>query len=356
MSLKLSKHLILFFLIGMASVVSAQSNNNPGTGRDITYIDTHNHLSGGPMWRSDFLGPTRVALSKIDELGIQKIFLMPPPFSSGQEGMFDIDDLLSAAGKYPERMAILGGGGSLNVMIHQAGKSDSVSLEMKARFEAKAAEIISKGAIGFGEFALEHFSFNYDHPYESVSADHPLLLLLADIAAKHNMPIDIHMEAIPQDMPLPDRGILKKSGNNPKMLRENLSAFERLLDHNQKAKIIWAHVGWCNTGFRTPVLCRELFKKHRNLLMSFKLSPEGVPEARPINEDRKTINAEWLQLIQDFPDRFLIGTDQFYVASGAKAIGPQKTEATKHLMTLLPPNLAQQIGAINPIRIFNLKK
>jgi hypothetical protein len=356
MSLRLPQHLIWLILIAMVSMASAQSNNHPSTGRDITYIDTHNHLSGGPMWRSDYSGAIRNALAEMDALGIQKIFTMPPPFSPGHPGMFEIDDFRHITGKYPERMAILGGGGSLNVMIHQIGKSDSVSPGLKARFEKKAGEIISKGAIGFGEFAIEHFSFNYDHPYESVSADHPLFLLLADIAAKYNVPIDIHMEAIPQDMPLPDRGILRKSGNNPKMLRENLLAFEKLLDHNPKARIIWGHVGWCNTGFRTPVLCRELFKKHPNLFMSFKLSPESVPEARPISEDRKTIKPEWLQLIEDFPDRFLIGTDQFFVAPGAKPIGPQKSEATKRLMTLLPPELARQIGMINPIRIFNLKK
>ena len=290
----------------------------------------------------------------MDELGIRKIFIMPPPFSPGHRGLFDMDDLLPVARKYSDRIAVLGGGGSLNVMIHANRKSDSVSPEIKARFEKKAHEIISKGAIGFGELAVEHFSFNYDHPYESVPADHPLFLLLADMAAKYNVPIDIHMEAIPADMPLPDRRILKRSVNNPHRLRENISAFERLLAHNQKAKIIWAHVGWCNTGFRTPALCRELFNKHPNLSMSFKLSPESVQETRPINEDKNAIKPEWLQLIKDFPDRFIIGTDQFYVAPGAKSIGPQKTEATKHLMTLLPLNLTHKIGIENPIRIFNL--
>lgn len=70
MSLKLSKHLILFFVLAMVSIVSAQSNNNTRTGRDTAYIDTHNHLSGGPMWRSDYSGATRNALAEMDELGI----------------------------------------------------------------------------------------------------------------------------------------------------------------------------------------------------------------------------------------------------------------------------------------------
>ena len=355
--------LLLFFLTGCETTKKSHARPQstglleksvPGT--DIAYIDAHNHLSGGPGFRSDFPGAARNALAKMDELGIRKIFIMPPPFSPGHRGVFDMDDLLPFAGKYPDRIAVLGGGGSLNVMIHQEGKSNSVSPEIKASFEKKAAEIISKGAVGFGEFAVEHFSFNYDHPYESVSANHPLFLLLADMAAKYNVPVDIHMEAIPKDMPFPDREILKRSGNNPKILRENMSAFERLLAHNPKAKIIWAHVGWCNTGFRTPDLCRELFNKHPNLYMSFKLSLESVPETRPISEDNKTIKPEWLQLIKDFPDRFIIGTDQFYVAPGARSIGPQKTEGTKRFMLLLPPDLARQIGIENPIRIFTLKE
>ena len=355
--------LLLFFLMGFE--ISKESHAQPSSigslGKsisetDIVYIDAHNHLSGGPGIRSDFPGAVHNALAEMDKLGIRKIFIMPPPFSPGHRGLFDLDDLISFAKEYPARIAVLGGGGSLNVMIHQAGKSDLVSPELIARFEKKADEIISKGAVGFGEFAVEHFSFNYDHPYESVPADHPLFLLLADLAAKYNAPIDIHMEAIPKNIPLPDRIILKRSVNNPKTLKENLSAFERLLAHNPKTKIIWAHVGWCNTGFRTPALCRELFIRHPNLFMSFKLSPESVSETRPISEDKKTIKPEWLQLIKDFPDRFIIGTDQFYVAPGARPIGPQKTETTKHLMTLLPPELARQIGLENPIRIFNLKE
>ena len=354
--------LLIFFFLGFEttkdSLAQAPSSGPLGKsvpGTEIAYIDAHNHLSGGPDWRSDYLAAARSALAEMDELGIRKIFIMPPPFSPGHRGIFDINDLLPAARKYPDRIAILGGGGSLNVMIHQAAKSDSIGPEIKARFEKTADEIISKGAIGFGELAVDHFSFNYDHPYESAPADHPLFLLLADLAAKYNVPMDIHMEAIPQDMPLPDRGILKRSGNNPKILRENIPAFERLLAHNPKAKIIWAHVGWCNTGFRTPALCRQLFEKHPNLYMSFKLAPESVRETRPVNEDKKSIKPEWLQLIKDFPNRFIIGTDQFYVAPGARPIGPQKTEATKHFMTLLPPDLARQIGLENPLWIFNLK-
>jgi predicted TIM-barrel fold metal-dependent hydrolase len=306
--------------------------------------------------QSDFGSAAFIALNEMDRLGIGQMIIMPPPFSLGLRGRFEINALIPLKEKYPDRIAVLGGGGSLNIMIHQTPNPDQVTPEQKAEFKKTAEDLLLRGAVGFGELAVEHFSFAFDHPYESVPADHPLLLLLADIGAEHNVPIDIHMEAIPQDMPLPDRRILKRSGNNPKMLKGNLSAFERLLAHNPKAKIIWAHVGWCNTGFRTPALCRRFLNKHPNLYMSFKLSPESVPEARPIGEDRQSLKPEWLQLLKEFPDRFIIGTDQFYVPPGSRSIGPQKSEATKLFMTLLPPDLARQIGIENPSKIFNLKK
>jgi hypothetical protein len=343
--------LFISFFLGATTIQGQTASSIPR----ISYIDAHNHLSGGSAHQSDFSSAAIIALREMDHLGIGRIIIMPPPFSFGHRGRFEVHALIPLKEKYPDRIAVLGGGGSLNIMIHQTPNPAQVTPELKTEFKKTAEDLLAIGAIGFGELAVDHFSFAFDHPYESVPADHPLLLLLAEIGASHNVPIDIHMEVIPTDMPLPDRRILQRSGNNPKMLKENLSAFERLLAHNPKARIIWAHVGWCNTGFRTPDLCRRLLSKHPNLYMSFKLSPESVPETRPIGEDKKSLKPEWLQLLKDFPDRFIIGTDQFYVPPGSRSIGPQKTEATKLFMTLLPPDLARQIGQENPSRIFNLK-
>jgi predicted TIM-barrel fold metal-dependent hydrolase len=319
------------------------------------YIDAHNHLAGGRQGSGEYFAAASKALDAMERLGIEKMLIMPPPFSPELPRSFDMEDLLPVVRKFHGRVFVLGGGGSLNLMIHEAHKEGVVTPELKKRFEERALEILSKGAVGFGEFAVEHFSLGYDHPYESAPADHPLFLLLADIAARAGVPMDIHMEAVPKDMPLPDRDILKRSGRNPKTLRANIPAFERLLAHNGNAKIIWAHVGWCNTGYRTPGLCRDLLSRHPNLYMSFKLSPESVPEVRPISRDQRSIRPEWLQLLRDFPGRFVIGTDQFYVPPGSRQIGPQKTEATRLFMNLLPPDLAWKIGIENPSRLFNLQ-
>ena len=60
-------------------------------------------------------------------------------------------------------------------------------------------------------------------------------------------------------MPLPSH---LKSPPNPPRLHANIAAFERLLAHNPRAKIIWDHAGWDNTGYRTADLCRRLLKDY----------------------------------------------------------------------------------------------
>ena len=109
--------------------------------------------------------------------------------------------------------------------------------------------------------------------------DHPLYLLLADLAAEHNVPIDIHMEAVPQDMPLPPD---LKSPPNAARLHANIAAFERFLAHNPRAKVIWAHLGSDFTGFRTVELDRRLLQTHPNLYMEIKTDPDAHGRNYPL--------------------------------------------------------------------------
>jgi len=64
---------------------------------------------------------------------------------------------------------------------------------------------------------------------ESVPADHPLLLLLVDIAARHDVPIDLHFDPVLEKMARPDWA----PSTNPAVLPANFPAFERLLAHNR---------------------------------------------------------------------------------------------------------------------------
>jgi predicted TIM-barrel fold metal-dependent hydrolase len=305
------------------------------------YIDAHTHFD-----EQDPRGSVRAAIRALPGENAAKVYLLIPPDNVNPSGGLDAKGILAAAKKYPAKLGVLGGGETLNSMIQQSVKSGDAGPAVQKKFRERAEELVHMGAAGFGEMAAEHFAGGT--PYQYAPADHPLFLLLADIAAQYDVPIDIHMEAVPQAMPLP--ADLKSPPNAPR-LHENISAFERLLTHDPRAKIIWAHLGSDGTGYRTPDLCRRLLGKHPNLYMELKLDPKAPGKNFPLTGDNK-IKPEWLKLFRDFPDRFIIGSDQHYPEPN----GPQQRwEEVVLLFNQLPADLRKKIGMENVLHIYDAK-
>jgi hypothetical protein len=174
---------------------------------------------------------------------------------------------------------------------------DHIRKHTKRRFEKKANKILRKGAVGFGELTAHHYSLMPGHPYESVPADHPLFLLLADITAHHGVAIDLHFDIVVEDVAhLPPR--LASQANSPR-LAANIAGFERLLAHNRKAKIVWAHAGSDMLGHWTTDLGRKMLQEHPNLFMSIRMGG-GMPRNRVL-DGRGEVRPQWLALFRDFP-------------------------------------------------------
>ncbi len=303
----------------------------------IPYVEAHTHFdSDNPA------GSVQIALAALKPQNAAMIFLQTPPDTFDRAGTIDAEVILPFTKKYPGKLGVLGGGGSLNPMIMKSVATGDAGPEIQKKFKARAEELLRAGVIGFGEMSAEHF--DGATPYEYAPADHPLYLLLADIAAKNGVPIDIHMEAVPMDMPLP-AGL--KSPPNAPQLHANIAAFERLLAHNPHAKIIWAHAGSDNTGYRTPDLCRRLLLAHPNLYMEIKTDPLLNGITYPLADGR--IKPEWLQLFVDFQDRFIIGTDQHYPQPKTPE---QRWQTAVNLLNQLPANVRQKIATDNVRHIY----
>ena len=344
--------LLLLSALSFAPIATAQT--------PLPFIDAHTHLFRGRheagRGRGMHLGPgtggeiaadsVSNALALMDRFGVTFAILMPPPLSAGREDPDLATELQSVARDNPTRFAYAAGGESLNPLI-QSTPPNSVTPEVLNRFQQQAEAIAATGAAAFGELAAEHFSSHIgNHPYESAPPDHPLLLALADIAAKYDMPIELHMEAIPRDMPFPKPDIAGPP--NPATLTENIKAFERLLDHNPKARIVWAHAGWDLTGERTVPLMRSLLAKHPNLYMSVKSDKAGTPATAPFRLG-DGLKPGWLAMLQAFPDRFVVGSDQFY--DDEETI---RTHRARIFVDSLPPEIAHKIASENAKHIYRL--
>jgi hypothetical protein len=345
----MKKQILMLILIFAVFLVIYGQSPSPQT------VDVHGHLSG---WL--FKGPgngyekaAEVAVKMMDKLKVGKMILMPAPQTVGQEHPHEIDDYLPVIKKHPDRFILLGGGGTLNVIIQQAVKDGKVSEELKMNFTNKAKELLARGARGFGEMTAEHLSMNAAHPYITAPPDHPLFLLLADIAAEADVPIDLHMEAVQKDMEIPAR--LKSFPNNPAVIKQNIPQFEKLLMHNRKARIIWDHAGWDNTGQWTTELADRLLKAHPNLYISIRVVGRNIP-GRPTSENNK-IKADWAKLINAYPGRFMVGSDEFFLPSEKKEHDSSGSmDKTIGFLDELSPEIAALVSHKNAEEVFNIKK
>ena len=306
------------------------------------HIEGHGHFD-----EHDAKGSVQSVLQSFGPQHLAKVFLLMPPDTFDDPGHYDADVILPAAQEYRDKIGILGGGGTLNAMIQQAVKTGDAGPEVQKRFREQAESLLRQGVVGFGEMTAEHFKSGNGTPYQYAPADHPLFLMLADIAAQHNVPIVLHMEAVPQDMPLPAK--LKSPPNAPQ-LHANIAAFERLLAHNPRAHIIWAHLGNDNTGFRTPELAERLMRAHPNLYQEIKIDPGAIGLNSPLSDGASgKIKSDWLKLFQDFPDRFLIGSDQHY----PPIAGQNRWEAPVLLLNQLPPAVRRKIAVDNARKLYS---
>ena len=309
------------------------------------YIDAHVHID-----QHDPEGAVQLLLRAMDGLNGAKAFIQTEPYGPDNPGRWDAEMILPAVKKHPDKLMVLCGGGTLNPMILESWRTGDSGPEVKRKFRERAEELLREGVSGFGELSTEHLSLPQSpvKDYEYAPADQPLMLLLADIAAEHNVPIGLHMECVPIDMPMP----AEYKAPNPPELHANIAPLERLLSHNQRAKIIWAHAGADNLGYRTPELSRRLLLAHPNLYMEIKYDPNFPGKDPPIVNGK--LKPEWLKLFSDFPDRFIIGSDQHYdpPATVPLARGQQNAFLTDQL----PPDLKRKIGMENSLRIYGLHR
>jgi len=319
---------------------------NPRVPAVSPYVDVHTHI--------DELTEKSVELAVQAMQGDNraKYLFLPSPFEEVGGRSFDIEALQMITKRYSDKIALLGGGGTLNPMLVEAIRAGKTSPELEKRFKDRAEAIARQGAVGFGELTAEHRPSASTPSYQSAPPDHPLLIALSDIAASHDMPIVLHMEAVQDTMPIPESWHVNPLPNPPTM-RPNIAAFERLVAHNPRTKIIWAHGGWDNTGIRTPALVRQLLQAHPNLYMEIKIDPLNAGLNSPLDSGATgKLKPEWLKLFQDFPDRFVIGSDQHYPMPENQ---PQRWQAVITMFNQLPPDVRRKVGVENVGKIYKLR-
>lgn len=294
-------------------------------------------------------------LKRMDKLGVRQALVVLVPGQAPLEQEYESARRVVA--KHSDRLRLMAGGAQLSPYLQGKAPGD-VTDQDRRRFRALAKKILDDGAAGFGEMISYHLSMADHHSFQYAPADHPLFLELADIAAERDVPVDLHMEAVEKNRPMPDN-LRRASKKNPERLEPTVPALERLLAHNRKARVVWQHIGWDNTGEMTPELVGRLLGTHENLFVALRVESRtqqvggGPMPNRLVDAGGKLVPA-WKDLIEKYAGRIVVGSDEFFFPVEAERPN-QSFAQTWALLDGLSPELARKIGCENPKKVYRLK-
>jgi len=160
----------------------------------------------------------------------------------------------------------------------------------KQRLAAMEADLRDRGARGIGEIHVNGINSSKEPGGRfKIKGDAPTLKALLDLGGKYNRPLSIHAQ----------------------WDSDTAQEVERLAGSNRNARLILAHCG----SFATPSEIRALFERHPNV--SCDLAYRGTPPLQGRNASRAAfdgsgVRGAWKKLIEDYPDRFIVGIDNMY--------------------------------------------
>ena len=177
---------------------------------------------------------------------------------------------------------------------------------------------------GIGEISAAHFpAAGFAETDFSPMA--PMMAGIMELARKHKVPVMVHVEST------------------------RMAELGTMLARFPDVKVVWAHGGY------TPLfLARRMLERHPNLV--YELSARTWPR-HPRSPDYTLLRdgarvwPEWLQLIEEMPERFLVGSDASHRSADSEAM---KFASVQNFLAQLSPRARALVGRDNLLRLVGL--
>lgn len=191
-----------------------------------------------------------------------------------------------------------------------------------ARLERLVDSLLTHGGFhGIGEISVTHFP-GAGFPEADFAPDGLTMRGLLGLARKHGVPIMVHVEVT--------------------RLRE----LDRTLAEFPDVTVIWAHGGY------TPLfLARRMLDTHPNLVYELSARTWARHPRSPdytIFQDDERVWQEWLDLIEQMPTRFIVGTD---AAGRSPTSDREKIRSVELLLNQLSVDTRRQVAHANLERL-----
>lgn len=314
----LSRRHFLWLLAGATAACAAPAVRTPKEEvAQFPLLDAHSHYVPS---RFSFGYTPEELLKAMDTAGIRRMIVL-----GGREEL---------ARQFPNRLIASYIGASFRFREGLGNGSDPKAVEkVGGEFEA----VLNRGVFrGIGEVHTHALPIptaamgGQGFPGSNISPDSPLIRRLIELAGRYDTPINIHCE--------------------------NYGAEEmaRAVRAFPKTAVVWAHTG----SVLDPKAIARFLADHPNL--SFDLSTKNPAccgrgyTTYPLLGLGGTIDGEWQQLFEAFPDRLLFGVDFFSNQHLARA--REVGEMYRLVLSQLTVATARKIGYQNAERLYALPK
>jgi hypothetical protein len=260
--------------------------------RDLTLIDIHNHDAGDPN-----------VVNKWGQYGVDRIVL----FGDISEPSAQTTDLLAWQRYQLEPTHIYPSFAGFPIY-----EQEGLSI-IKEKLEQGYLNIGEVAAASTASPVVSKVKWKATHPNDGYFPQ------IYELAADYHVPILLHID--------PPNG-------------SAIVHLEEALNQHANTNIIFGHAN----AYNAPANIKKLLEKHTNLYIDF------FPGFTSYNPDSSNKLADFIPLIEQFPDRFMLSTD-----SGYGLTTEQAAKALYETIDLLSPETALKVAYQNYERLIELQ-
>ena len=320
----------------LLNAVASGAADNQVISNVLPIIDAHGHLNG------DMQAERLVQL--MDIAGVKSMVLMARYYRGARDaGNGSDEQAIEFARRFPGRFIpfVAGQRGDLGGRNRHVWEGPT---QIGDNFLRQAEKKLQSGHyFGLGEFILRHYDYSNFGTQGGGEVDLPvdsyLMHRIAALGVTYNVPVLIHLEAEP----------------------EKVTAMTQLLDAKHGPMFIWAH----NCGRSSTQQIREFLTRYPNLMCDLggmtatrqggygRYWPKQTPWMHLIEDGSGKLFPEVKALFEEFPDRFLLGTDAAHTP--ALDFYVERIIRFRQLLSQLRPVTAENLAYGNAQRLFGLK-
>ena len=315
----------------LVAVLGTAYASEPSRGGQFPIVDAHGHIGAS-------FNVTKI-LEDMDRNGVSKQIVMARAYPGKDDSDLPGDDqmALKLAETYPGRFYPLVG--MQRPLLTGAHKWQTLNADIEALIRQTESKLASRKFFGIGEFIVRHWAYSAGiHAEQDNPIYSELMRRFTVLAAKYHVPMVIHMEGYPT----------------------LVDDFSRLIKENPGTRYVWAH----NGGRSKAEVIRSLLSRFQNLfcdLGGMTNVTTGYGSGWPRKEEFTSLIErngvffpEMKSLYEEFPDRFMVGTDVAHAPAVRFYEG--RVRRFRELLEQLSPETRAKIAEQNAIRIYRLAR